>query len=120
MSAPPNRERAARASYPVSVARGNAALLWVTRRSTLSEARQIASKIWRTHLAAKTPWGTEDNTGSASIDWVLLDATRPLSAKEILEEVRRRGLPERKDANPHLSTLKRKGFITNTAGVVSC
>jgi len=67
-------------------------------------------------VAATTPWGTEDNTGSASIDWVLLDATRPLRGREILDEVRRRGLPERKDANPHLSTLKRNGFITNADG----
>ena len=40
--------------------------------------------------------------------------SRPLTAREIQEEVRRRGLPERKDANPHLSTLERKGFITST------
>lgn len=67
-------------------------------------------------MASTTPWGTEDNTGSGSIDWVLLDATRPLTGQEILDEVRRRGLPCRKDANPHLSTLKRKGYITNEDG----
>ena len=67
-------------------------------------------------VPSTTPWGTEDSTGSASIDWVLLAATRPLTGREILDEVRRRGLPERKDANPHLSTLKKKGFITNENG----
>lgn len=68
-------------------------------------------------MPATTPWGTEDDTGSAPIDWVLIDATRPMSGREILDEVRRRKLPERKDANPHLSTLKRKGFITNEGGL---
>ena len=67
-------------------------------------------------MATTTPWGTEDNTGSASIDWVLLDATHPLTGREILDAVRRRGLPERRDANPHLSILKRKGYITNAGG----
>jgi len=65
---------------------------------------------------AKTAWGTVAGTDSASIDIVLMEATRPLTNHEILAEVRRRGLPARQHANPHLSTLKRRGFITNKAG----
>jgi hypothetical protein len=67
-------------------------------------------------VAKTTPWGTVRDTGSGSIDLVLIDATRPLTRREIQAEVTRRKLPKRKDASPHLSTLKRKGFITNKDG----
>lgn len=67
-------------------------------------------------MNAKTAWGTELGTESASIDLVLMEAQKPLSAKEILEEVRRRKLPTRQQANPHLSTLKRRGYVTNSGG----
>jgi hypothetical protein len=67
-------------------------------------------------MGAKTLWGTELYTESASIDQVLIDADKPMTAKEIMAEVIRRGLPARKDAGPHLSTLKRKKHITNENG----
>ena len=66
--------------------------------------------------AAKTAWDTVVGTASASIDIVLMQATRPLSGDEILAEVRRLGLPERAHAHPHLATLKKRGYVSNSNG----
>src|SRR5262245_50193727 len=93
--------------------RDNHTHLWA---GPASEGSRSATETEGALVATTTPWGTDDNTGSESIDWVLIDATHPLTGREILDEVRRRRLPERKDASPHLSTLKRKGFITNADG----
>ncbi|MBP3958002.1 hypothetical protein J8F10_22330 [Gemmata sp. G18] len=63
---------------------------------------------------AYTVWGTVSNTGASSIDIVLIDASRPMSIREIEEEIRRRGLPERGAVSSHLNTLKKRGHIVNT------
>jgi hypothetical protein len=63
----------------------------------------------------KTIWGTKLGTGSASVDYVLINAKRPLTDAEIIEEIRRLNKPLRKKAGPHLTTLKDRGFIENTS-----
>ena len=61
-----------------------------------------------------TRWGTVVGTGAASIDIVLMEATRPLTIREIEDEIRHRGLPERGAVSSHLNTLKGRGHIINT------
>ena len=61
-----------------------------------------------------TAWGTVVGTGAASIDLVLMEATRPMSVREIEEDMRRRGLPERGAISSHLNTLRQRGHIVNT------
>jgi hypothetical protein len=64
---------------------------------------------------AYTAWGTVVGTGAASIEIVLMEATRPLTVLEIEEEVRRRGIPERGAVGRHLTVLKERGHIINTS-----
>lgn len=68
-------------------------------------------------VSGLTPWGSGVETGAGSLDIVMLDIPlgREFTAAEIIDEVRRRGLPERGAVREHLVNREHRGFISKTA-----
>ena len=61
----------------------------------------------------KTRYGSGEGTGAASIDIVVMDMPlgREFTEAEVVDEVRRRKLQERKAVDKHLYALRNRGFI---------
>jgi hypothetical protein len=66
----------------------------------------------------RTRYGSGVNTKSAALDAVILDfpVDREFNESEVIEEIRRRGLPERGAVGNHLRALRDRGFLRQSGG----
>ena len=64
-----------------------------------------------------TRYGSRVGTGGASLDIVVLEIPlgREFTEAEVVDEVRRRNLPERKAVYQHFTALRNRGFVRKSA-----